>query len=451
MNKEHYHLIGIGGIGMSGLAHLLLNRQATVTGSDIALNPVIEGLVQKGATIYKGHSADVITPHLKVVYSSDIKESNPEYQAAIAQNCILMHRSDLLAEISQGYCSLAVAGTHGKTTTSALLSTVLVEAECDPSFAVGGVLPEFQSNARVGQGNLFVFEADESDGTFVKYHPFGAIITNINNDHLNNFQNSEAVLIEAFQTFASQVQSTDHLFWCGDNLLLKGLDLPGHSYGFESTCEWQITEAKQEGFHSVFTIKQGEKIYENIELALIGQHNVLNATAVFGLALTVGASEMAIRQAFQKFKGVLRRCEIKGIFNDILFIDDYAHHPTEIQSTLKGIRQAIKDRRLVVVFQPHRYSRTQTCLGQYGTIFEVADQLIITDIYGSGETPIAQLSHANIQEEVLAASQVPCHYVPRSAISQYLSEIVQVNDIVVTLGAGDITKVAGETLTRLEY
>lgn len=451
MNNDHYHLIGIGGIGMSSLAHLLLSRQTTVTGSDIAWNAIIESLAEKGALIHGKQASEHVNSQMKVVYSSDISPDNPEYQAAIACQCCLMHRSDLLAELMQGYRSLAVAGTHGKTTTSSLLATVLVEAGCDPTFAIGGILPAFQSNARAGQGDLFVFEADESDGTFVKYCPFGAIITNINNDHLNNFQNNEATLIDAFRIFAFQVQSADHLFWCGDNPHLQSLNLQGPSYGFDLSCNWRITEYTQQDFQSVFTIVHSDQSFTDIRLPLIGRHNLLNATAVFGLALTLGLSEEAIRQGFQAFKGVLRRCEIKGLHKDILFIDDYAHHPTEIQSTLQGIRQAVPGRRLVVVFQPHRYSRTQTCLGSYGKIFETVDQLIITDIFAAGESPIAELSHVTIQEEIQSVSAVICEYVPRSAISHYLSHALQPHDVLVTLGAGDVTKVTGETLNRLEY
>lgn len=451
MLNSHYHLIGIGGIGMSALAHLLLNRCATVSGSDSSWNATLEDLNKKGAVIYRQQLAKQINSQMTVVYSSDIKLENVEYQAALDCQCRLIHRSDLLVELTQGYHSLAIAGTHGKTTTSSLLATVLVEAKLDPSFAIGGILPAFQSNAWGGKGDLFVFEADESDGTFIKYHPFGAIVTNINNDHLNNFQHSEKNLIEAFSLFASQVQSSAHFFWCGDNLHLKSLNLKGFSYGFNADCDWQIIDFNQEGFESVFTLFHQGQIFKDIFLPLIGLHNLLNAGAVFGLALALGVSEASIRQGFKSFKGVLRRCEIKAVYNDILFIDDYAHHPTEIQTTLQGIRKAIANRRLIVVFQPHRYSRTQTCLGQYKKIFELADQLVLTDIFAAGEAPVANLSHLTVQNEIEKHSEVVCEYVPRSAISHYLSHALQPCDVVVTLGAGDITKVTDETLNRLEY
>lgn len=447
---KHYHFIGIGGIGMSGLARLLLSQNIPVTGSDVAFSPVVENLIQAGAIIHRGQAAENISAQAKVVYSSDIKENNPEYQAALRLQCALLHRSDLLAELIQGKQALAVAGTHGKTTTSALLATVLVDAGLDPSFAIGGMLPAFQSNAKFGRGEIFALEADESDRTFLKYHPFGAIVTNIDNDHLNNYEGSETLLIEAFRTFMTQVQSAPHLFWCGDDAHLVNLNIPGQRYGFGASCEWKITAMRQKEFHMFFDLEHQGHFYRDIEIALAGRHNVLNAAAVFALALTLGVSETSIRHTFQTFKGVLRRCERKGELDDILFLDDYAHHPTEIQTTLQGIRQAIGKRRLIAVFQPHRYSRTKDCLGLYGPIFQDADELLLTDIYAAGETPIPHLTHEVIQQEIQEASTVNCHYVPRSALSHYLSELVQPTDVVVTLGAGDVTKVASETLTLLE-
>ncbi|WP_068470149.1 UDP-N-acetylmuramate--L-alanine ligase [Candidatus Protochlamydia phocaeensis] len=447
--SEHYHFIGIGGIGMSGLARLLLHKKKCVSGSDIAFNYTIEGLAKAGAIIHKGQAAENISAKMTVVYSSDIKPDNPEYQTAIQLQCALLHRSDLLVSLIGQYRSLAVAGTHGKTTTSSLLATVLVEAGLDPSFAVGGMLPEFQSNSRFGEGDLFAFEADESDRTFLKYHPFGAIVTNIDNDHLNNYEGSESLLIESFNTFMSQVASPDHLIWCGDDLHLRRLNRPGQRYGFSPDCEWVISNVRQDGFQVVFDLKGKEKKYSDIVLNLIGTHNALNAAAVFALSITLGIPEGAIRQTFKSFKGVLRRCEKKGEINNILFVDDYAHHPTEISATLKGLRLAVPNKRLIAVFQPHRYSRTKDCLGQYGNIFDAADELIVTDIYGAGETPIAGLSHELIIQEIQQSSPLSCQYVSRPALSHKLSEMIRPDDVIITLGAGDVTKVAGETLALL--
>lgn len=448
--KESYHFIGIGGIGMSGLARLLLNQNIKVTGSDIAFNPVIEGLMKEGAVIHRGQAAENVSPQTTVVFSSDIKADNPELQAAQKMQCALMHRADLLAHLLEGYKSLAVAGTHGKTTTSSLLATVMVDAEIDPSFAIGGMLPAFQSNARFGRGEYFAFEADESDRSFLKYHPFGAIVTNIDNDHLINYEGNFDLLIENFKLFMQQVQSPDHLFWCKDDAYLEKLGFPGQTYGFHPKSDWRIMAVQQDGFRMYMDIEHEKKMYSKIELALVGRHNVLNAAAVFGLSIMLGIPEASIRQSLKSFKGVLRRCENKGTYNRVQFLDDYAHHPTELQTTLRGIRQAVGPRRLIAVFQPHRYSRTQDCLGSFGTIFDAADELIITDIYGAGEIPIPNLSHETIKQEIEQHSNISCHYVPRSALSHFLSQFVQPNDVVVTLGAGDITKLSNETLVLLE-
>lgn len=448
--SQMFHFIGIGGIGMSGLARILLSKDYIVSGSDIAVNYTIDGLIKAGATVHKGHSAHYITSDMTIVYSSDIKNDNVEYLAAIKLNCRLMHRSDLLAYLIENYDSIAVAGTHGKTTTSALLATVLMDAGLDPTFAVGGILPQFQTNSRVGSGSLFPFEADESDGSFLKYFPFGAIVTNIDNDHLCSYQDKEENLIQAFKTFMSQVSSNKHLFWCFEDAHLKELAMPGKTYGFSELCDWQASNIRQKGFQMIFDIRGPDRCYEGVELSRIGHHNVLNALAVFGLAITLGVEESAIRHSFKSFQGVMRRCEFKGQMNDITFIDDYAHHPTEIQTTLKAIKSAIEGKRLVVIFQPHRYSRTKDCLGQFGSAFEGADTLFITDIYSAGETPIPNLSHENIMADIESKSSVSVRYSPRSALGHILAREIQPNDFVVSLGAGDITKVTSEIMAYLE-
>ncbi|WP_075883218.1 UDP-N-acetylmuramate--L-alanine ligase [Candidatus Protochlamydia sp. W-9] len=448
--RGHYHFIGIGGIGMSGLARILLQQNLRVSGSDIAFNYIIEELIKSGATIYKGHSPSYIASGSTVIYSSDIKTDNPEYLAAKNLQCSLLHRAELLALLTRQKKSLAVTGTHGKTTTSSLLATTLLEANCDPSFAVGGVIPQFQSNAKHGLGDLFVFEADESDRSFLKYFPYGAIVTNIDNDHLNSYENSEDVLIQSFQQFTSQISSPNHLFWCGDDTRLKFLNGIGQSYGFGEHCNWRISNIFQKNFNLEFDLEGNGKKYSSIKLNLIGRHNLFNGAAVFGLAMSLNISEASIRHTFERFCGVLRRCEYKGEFENTIFLDDYAHHPTEIQTTLEGIRKAIKSKRLIAVFQPHRFSRIKDCLGMYGKIFNNADEVFVTDVYGAGEMPIEGISQQQIIQEISENSTVPVKYVPRTALGHKLSEFIQPLDVIVTLGAGDVTKVASETLSLLE-
>lgn len=441
--KEKCHFIGIGGIGMSGLARILLARKLEVSGSDIAVNYVTEALIQAGAHIFSSQASENISANTTVIYGSDIKKDNPEYLQALKLNCPLLHRSELLAKLMTGYKALAVAGTHGKTTTSALLTTVLSAGKQHPSFAVGGIIPQFQSNAAHNSGPHFVAEADESDGTFLNYHPFGAIITNIDLDHMNYF-GTETALINAFQQFASQVTSPQHFFWCGDDERLKNLNLAGISYGFDSSCQLQASNFRQAGWKISFDAFFQGKCYPQIEVALIGHHNALNALAVFGLALALGVPEDQIRVGLATFEGVMRRCEKKGDLQAVLLLDDYAHHPTEIKTTLTGIRSAIGEKRLIAILQPHRYSRTQECLGTYKGICDGADELIITDIFAAGETPIPGLTYLQVLEEIQSNTKIPCRYVPRGELFHFLNAHIRPHDVVVTLGAGDITKLGGE-------
>lgn len=448
--KENYHFIGIGGIGMSGLARILFNQGFSVTGSDIALNANIEKLIHEGVQVTLGHSAENITSPSTIVYSSDIKSNNLEYEAAIKLGIPLMHRSQLLAHLIHEKRSFAVGGTHGKTTTSSLLTSVFVQAGLDPSYALGGIVNSLQTNACGGSGQDFILEADESDGSFLNYHPYGAIVTNIDRDHLVSYQGCQKVLINAFKNFLEQVQSKSHLFWCGDDFHLRHISQDGQSYGFHETCDWKIIDWKQVGFFSYFDLEYQGKIYQNIELSLIGKHNIQNAAAVFGLSIVCGISEDTIRETFKKFQGVSRRCQNKGTFNNIHFLDDYAHHPTEIKTTLEGIRKAEPLKRLIAVFQPHRYTRTEECKGLFGSVFDAADYLILTDIYSAGEKPIPGISIDLIKEEIESKSSMSCRYHPRVDLSDALCQLIQPNDLVITLGAGDITHLSSEVISLLE-
>ncbi len=246
-----------------------------------------------------------------------------------------------------------------------------------------------------------------SDGTFLKYSPRGSIITNIDNDHLNHYGTTEA-LVEAFQAFAGKVTCDDLLFWCGDDPSLSSLSLKGSSYGFGPQCHWKGSHFRQSGWRIVFDIEGDGRRYGDVEVSLAGQHNASNALAVFGMAIRLGVPEVAIRSALAAFSGVKRRCEKKGEIDGVLMLDDYAHHPTEIAATLKAIRAAVKDSWLIAVFQPHRYTRTRDCLGMYGEVFDAADELWVTEVYGAGEPPIPGVTHQEIVDEVHQASAIPC-------------------------------------------
>lgn len=443
------HFIGIGGIGMSGLAKILLNKNVPVSGSDLSESAITKTLHQEGAQIFIGQNEKNIDAAMTVIYSSGINKNNPEYQAALNKNCSMLHRSELLYKLMSEFKALAVAGTHGKTTTTSLLTTVFHEGALDPSFAVGGIVKQFGTNACLGKGSYFIAEADESDGTFLRYHPEGAIITNISMDHMDHFVTIEAVM-NAYRTFANQVKNPELLFWCGDDERLASLKLKGKSYGFKDGNDVQGSNFRQQGWKLIFDITFEGKTYSDVEVALTGKHNALNALGVFGIALQAGVPIESIRKAFLQFGGVMRRCEKKGVEQGVLVLDDYAHHPKEINATLLAMRSAVEEKRLIVLFQPHRYSRTEDCLGTYGSIFNNADMLFVTDIYSAGETPRPGITNQRIIDEVKEKFRGPIYPTSRKDLIQNVLPHLRPHDVVVTMGAGDITYAGGELLNALK-
>jgi len=436
MQHTKYHFIGIGGIGMSALARILLDAEIPVSGSDLSACENTLQLAHKGAIVSQGHSAAHVSAGDTVVYSSHIQKNNPEYLAALALKCPLLHRSDLLNQLMVDRKTLAVTGTHGKTTTSSLLTSVLIHGGLDPTFAVGGMLEGI--NGRKGSSHYFVAEADESDGTFLKYHPQGAIITNVEADHLDHYKTTDA-LEYAFQAFFGQVSDENLLFYCGDDPKLSIFSAgKGTSYGFGKENDVVITQYVQQGWHCFFDLQFEGKLYPKIKLALMGEHNVLNAAAVFGLALRLGIPEEKIRTALKIFPGVKRRCEIIAEIGSILCVDDYAHHPTEIIKTLKAIKHAVQERRLIVVFQPHRFSRTRDLLHEFAKAFEMADLVLVTDIYPAFEAMIPGVDAYSVINAIRTSSNVPCAYLPQGERYDQLNGILQPHDVLLTLGAGSI-------------
>ena len=308
---ETYHFIGIGGIGMSALAQILLQKGNPVSGTDLNPSPLTEALKAQGASVASTHAKEHVPRKGSIIYSTDIKEGNPEIEQAKVYDLKILHRSELLRELMRGYRPLLVSGTHGKTTTSALLSHLLVVTGREPSFAVGGIVKSLKSNGGYGNGDYFVAEADESDGSFLNYSPFGAIVTNCDGDHLDHWKTEEA-LHQGFAQFAQKVQSSEHLFWCGDDPALCALGLKGTAYGWGENNGLRILFAHQEGWKNLFSLSLEGKSYESIELPLIGAHNVLNAAAVFGMGIQLGLAEEEIREAFLSFQGIARRAEYKG-------------------------------------------------------------------------------------------------------------------------------------------
>jgi UDP-N-acetylmuramate--alanine ligase len=446
--SEQYHFIGIGGIGMSALANILLEKGLKVSGSDVAASYVTEQLQKRGAEITIGHCSSNIKEPSVVVYSTDIKEENPEVKQARLNGVPFLHRSELLNRLMQGYLPLLVTGTHGKTTTSSLLVHLLVEAGLDPTYAVGGMIGGLNSNGANGRGAYFVAEADESDGSFLKYLSFGAIITNIDNDHLDYWKSLDH-MIEGFKKFISLIQSPQHLLWCGDDEILRSINPEGFSYGFDEKNDLHIENFRQEGWKNIFDLSFEGIEYSEIVIPLVGGHNVLNAAAVFGLGIKMNIPEEKMRKSFANFKGISRRAEFKGEAQRICVFDDYGHHPTEIFATLRAIKQAIGRRRLVVAFQPHRYTRTRDCLHEFGPAFERADQLILTDIYSAKEPPIDGITSETLLAKIRESTVIDVRYIPREKLCRFLADHLKSDDVLVTMGAGDITQVGPEVIKLL--
>ncbi|MEI8328461.1 MAG: UDP-N-acetylmuramate--L-alanine ligase [Chlamydiia bacterium] len=447
--SQLYHFIGIGGIGMSALARILVQQGSSVTGSDRVLSPLTEELELAGAQIFSHHCASNISPLATVVYSSDIKPDNPEWVEAKKLRLPLLHRSELLAQLMESSQSLLVTGTHGKTTSSSLLAHVLHSIEWDPTFAVGGVLKNYWVNSRAGHGRYFVAEADESDGSFLAYpDAAGAIITNIGLDHLN-YWGSEAALMQGFKDFSTKIKSAKHLLWCKDDLRLAQMSLEGVSYGFDPDADVYISDFIQQGGVSSFSLRIDDVVYKAIELPLIGRHNALNAAAVFALVLGLTGNEKEIRQAFSSFRGVSRRADKVGEEQGVGIYDDYGHHPTEVSSTVSAFKQAFADRRIILVFQPHRYTRMKDCIDEFPQAFTQADVVVLTDLYAAGEAPIEGVSTQALYEKVISSASENIYHIRQDALIAFLVGFVKEGDLVITMGAGDITKQGPLLLERL--
>lgn len=419
-----YHFIGIGGIGMSALARILLSKGYQVTGSDKNRSPIVDELEKEGAKIFIGHQKENVSAGT-VIFGSAIKPSNAEFVEAKKRSLPLIHRSELLDLLACEKKVLMVTGTHGKTTTTALLANVLIAANSDPSFVVGGMLQSLKINGRNGHGPYFVAEADESDGSFLKTAPFGAIVTNCENDHLDYWKSEENLNL-GFSDFFKLVKSKEHLFWCKDDLRLCSLQPEGVSYGFSNDAELKILDWKQQSAGVVFDLQfQGEK-YSEIYLSLLGKHNVLNGAAVFGLCMQLKIPEVAVRQGFSDFSGVGRRLEKKGEAHGVVCYDDYGHHPTEIRATLKALRATVGERRIVALFQPHRFTRMRDLWNEFLTCFKDADIVVVTDLYSAGESPIEGITGENLAKQM-------------GALYGESQMDLRPFDVLITIGAGDIT------------
>lgn len=449
MRLKHakFHFIGIGGIGMCGLAQLLRNMGATVSGSDIAENAQTKALVNLGVKIYMGHSASNIGDVDVVVYTSAVNFENEELIEARKRKIPIISRAEALAEIMRIKRGIAIAGSHGKTTTTSLVSSIFLAAKLDPTIVVGGRLDQIQSTAMLGQGEWLVAEADESDGSFTKLSPEIIVVTNIDNDHLDYF-GSFGNLQKAFLTFANLVPFYGRAIVCGDDPLVKDLFLdfrkPVTFYGTKDTNDYVLS-----GNRGAYDVSRGGKVIGSFAGQLPGKHNALNSLAAILVALEAGIPFDVAKHGIEGFTGVDRRFQHKGEKNQISVFDDYGHHPTEIKATLEAMREKFPKKRIVVWFQPHRYSRTQLCWSQFLNCFENSDLLFITDIYAASEKPIPGISAEQLVKEVKHGN---CKYISNKdtdLVMKTLKKDLKPNDIFLTLGAGDGWKLGMKLLENL--
>lgn len=449
------HLIGVGGIGMSGLAHMYLSMGWRVQGSDVKRSTVLESLERGGARILIGHDPSHVNGTDLVIYSSSIAEGHPERLAAKHSHIRLIHRSEALAEICRDKFTIAVTGTHGKTTTTALIGMILKEAGRDPSIVVGGIVRSFGGNACYGHGPEIVIEADESDSSFLNFSPSIEVITNIEAEHMDHFGTMERVE-EAYRRFVARMPEQGEWFGCSEDeevLKLAAREIRhANLYGFDRSKSGlyatEIVECVNGVRGIVFKVWKGGQRLGLLKLKIIGRHNVLNALAATGVGLRLGVSFAQIASALEKYEGAGRRFDVRYEDPRFLVVDDYAHHPTEIRQTLAAAK-GLNKKRIVALFQPHRYTRTQALLEAFGGSFRAADKLIVTDIYAASEKPIPGVNGEHVCRAVKDAGHPDVSFVERKHVTDTLLKEVKEGDLVIALGAGDIFEVADQLSDHL--
>lgn len=453
MDNQSIHFIGIGGIGMSGIAGLFLKRGFKVSGSDIKESRATSQLKAAGAEIFIGHSAENIKRQDMVVYSSAIRLDNPEMVASSRNNIPLFKRAEALALLMLDKTVITVAGSHGKTTTTSLVSHMLIEAGLCPTVAIGGILKNIDANACLGKSDFFVAEADESDGSFLHYQPAFSIVTNIDREHLDFYGTFDNEL-KAFGDFINKTSSSGVLFACYDDAQLKKM-LSGYkgkcmSFGLDAGADIRAERVIFKGLASEFDCLVSDKLIARFKLALGGMHNVSNALAVIGLGLELGINLKIIQGALLSYQGASRRLEVKFSNKQYLLLDDYAHHPSEIKATLAAIGK-LEAKRKIGIFQPHRYSRTQLLLEDFAGAFDGLDMLIVTDIYPASEAPIPGVNAGLLLKKIKECSPGKnAAYLPKEEIVAYIKKNILPGDLVITLGAGDIVKVSDALAQNLD-
>ena len=451
---KHIHFVGIGGIGMSGIAELLLNLGYTVSGTDLNSSPITENLTRLGAIIHTGHVAEAITGADVVVTSSAIPASNPEVVRAKETNIPVIMRAEMLAELMRlKRDGIAIAGSHGKTSTTSMVSWMLASAGLDPTIVIGGKVDALGGNAKLGMGDYLVAEADESDGSFLKLSPVIEVVTNIDMEHLDYYRDLDHIK-ETFLQFIDKIPFYGVAIVCLDDEnvadILPRIRKRTITYGMTPQADVYASDIVWHEGRIIFTVKAAGRELGQINLAPPGMHNVYNGLAAVCVGLELELPFAKIREALGTYAGVQRRMQKKGEAKGITVVDDYGHHPTEIRATLTAIRKAWPENRLVVLFQPHRYSRTKALFKEFQTCFHKADYLVMTDIYAASEDPIPGVSTEILLDAVRQHGQRYTHYIPGiDSIVDEILPLLEKGDLVLTLGAGNIVKVGEELLDRL--
>ena len=456
---KNIHFIGIGGAGMSGIAEVLINLGYQVSGSDMRTSKVTQRLQAQGATIYIGHAAENIKGTDVIVTSTAVQQDNLEVLAAREQRIPIIPRAEMLAEIMRFRFGIAIAGTHGKTTTTSLLAVLMTEGGLDPTFVIGGLLNSAGSNAKLGESHYLVAEADESDASFLHLQPMVAVVTNIDEDHMSTYGGDFEQVKEAFKSFLHQLPFYGLAVMCSDDEdicnMLPSIGKPILTYGIDSNADIKALDVRQEGFRTHFKLKRlGNETLLDITLNMPGKHNVLNALAAIAVASELGVSDQAIVTGLDHFKGVGRRFQVNGEIplaeGSALLVDDYGHHPRELMATIQAVREGWPDKRLVLAFQPHRYSRTRDLFEDFVDVLNEVDVLVLLDVFAAGEKPISGSDGPALSTAIRQRGKlIPIFVKDIEQLPFVLKDVIRPNDIVLTSGAGNIGAASTQLLGQL--
>ena len=450
---RHIHFVGIGGVGMAGIAEVCLSQGYPVSGSDIRMNPTVQRLIDLGADIHIGHSEENVRKSDVVVISTAIPEDNPEVVFARNERVPVIPRAAMLAELMRMRFGIAIAGTHGKTTTTSLAAAILTEGGVDPTFVIGGKLNQVDSNAKLGTSEYLVAEADESDASFLHLSPMMAVVTNIDEDHMETYQGDYQQLENTFVEFIHRLPFYGIAILCADDLniqqMMPKLSRKFLTYGVDESADIQAFDIKPNGLQMEFMVRvNGDEVFPCV-LNHPGHHNVLNALAAIGIAIELGVEPKAIQTALRHFGGVGRRFEVYPdrmiAGHKVTLIDDYGHHPTELNATIDATRAAFADKRIVLLFQPHRYSRTRDLFDEFVQSLSKPDLVVLTDVYPAGETPITAYDSKALLDSLRMRGIKDNTYVDkRESLDELMAGLLNNDDVLLVMGAGDIGQIAKE-------